>query len=114
MNAAPEAQRVPLCVDLDGTLIHSDSLLESALLLLKKNPFVVFAFALWLLRGRAALKAEIARRVNLNPAALPYNRELLGWLRAERASGRSLWLVTAANTSMADAIATHVAKAKAA
>ncbi|MBS0419115.1 MAG: UbiA family prenyltransferase [Proteobacteria bacterium] len=108
MNAAPESYRVPLCVDLDGTLIHSDTLLESALLVLKKNPFMVFAFALWLLRGRAALKAEIARRVKLNPAALPYNRELLGWLQAERTSGRSLWLVTAANSSLADAVAAHV------
>ena len=108
VSAAPDTSRVPLCVDLDGTLIHSDSLLESALLLLKKNPFWVFAFALWLLRGRAALKAEIARRVELNPAALPYNRELLGWLESERASGRGLWLCTAANSSLAEAVAAHI------
>jgi len=99
---------VPLCVDLDGTLIHSDTLLESALLLLKRNPFCVFLFAVWLLRGKATLKAQIASRVTLNPAALPYNKELVSWLEAEHKSGRSLWLVTAANARLAEAVAGHV------
>jgi len=109
MNAAAETRpEVALCVDLDGTLILSDSLFESALLLLKKQPFMVFFFALWLLRGRAVLKAEIARRVQLDPAALPYNRELLSWLESERAGGRSLWLCTAANVTLADAVASHI------
>lgn len=99
---------VPLCVDLDGTLIFSDTLLESALLLLKRNPFNVFLFALWLLRGRAVLKAEIASRVVLNPAALPYHREFVSWLETERAGGRSLWLCTAANVKLAEAVAGHL------
>jgi 4-hydroxybenzoate polyprenyltransferase len=99
---------VPLCVDLDGTLIFSDTLLESALLLIKSNPFHVFFFVLWLLRGRAVLKAEIASRVTLNPAALPYNREFVSWLESERAEGRSLWLCTAANVKLAEAVAGHL------
>ncbi|HWM65622.1 MAG TPA: UbiA family prenyltransferase [Steroidobacteraceae bacterium] len=99
---------VPLCVDLDGTLILSDTLLESTLLLLKRNPLNVFLLALWLLRGRAVLKAEIASRVVLNPAALPYNREFVSWLETERAGGRSLWLCTAANVKLADAVAGHL------
>ncbi len=99
---------VPLCVDLDGTLIFSDALLESALLLIKRNPFNVLQFALWLLRGRAVLKAEIARRVKLNPATLPYNRELVSWLESEHAGGRSLWLCTAANVRLAEAVAAHL------
>ena len=98
----------PLCVDLDGTLIKSDVLLESLLLLIKKNPLYLFCLPLWLLRGKAALKARIAARVALDPAALPYNRELVDWLRAERASGRSLWLCTAASDRPAAAIAAHV------
>ncbi len=51
----------PICVDLDGTLIRSDLLLESALALLRRNPAVCVAHsAAWLLRGKAALKHEIA------------------------------------------------------
>ena len=98
----------PLCVDLDGTLIKSDVLLESLLLLLKRNPLYLFVLPLWLWRGKAALKARIAARVDLDPAALPYQREFVEWLRAEHATGRSLWLCTATNERLAQAIAAHL------
>jgi 4-hydroxybenzoate polyprenyltransferase/phosphoserine phosphatase len=99
---------LPLCVDLDGTLIHSDLLLESALLLIKQRPLYILSMFLWLLQGKAVLKAQIAARVNLSPAALPYNNELLEWLRAERQAGRPLWLCTAANEKLANAVAAHL------
>jgi 4-hydroxybenzoate polyprenyltransferase/phosphoserine phosphatase len=98
-----------LCVDLDGTLIRSDLLLESLLLLLKRNPLYLFATFMWLLRGgKAGLKSEIAARVTLNPAALPYNTELLTWIQSERATGREVWLCTAANERLATRVAQHV------
>ncbi len=100
---------LPLCVDLDGTLIRSDVLLESLLVLLKRNPLYLLLAVFWLLRrGRAGLKAEIAERAALNPTALPYNQELLSWLKRERATGRSLWLCTAANERLAGAVAQHL------
>jgi 4-hydroxybenzoate polyprenyltransferase len=98
----------PLCVDLDGTLIRSDVLLESLLLLLKRNALYLFCVPLWLLRGKAALKAQIASRVTLNPATLPYNAAFLEWLRAERETGRTLWLCTAADRRLAEAVAAHL------
>lgn len=98
----------PLCVDLDGTLIKSDVLLESLLLLLKKNPLYLLLLPLWLWRGKAALKAQIAARVSLDPATLPYHRDFVDWLRSEHAAGRSLWLCTAANERLAQSIAAHV------
>ncbi len=98
----------PLCVDLDGTLIHSDLLLESVLLLLKRNLLYLLLLPVWLLRGKSVLKAEVASRVELNPAALPYNRELLEWLQSEHSCGRSLWLCTAANQRLAERVAAHV------
>ena len=55
---------VPLAVDLDGTLIASDSLAESALLLIKQKPWYVLRMLFWLLRGRRKLKAEIGARGN--------------------------------------------------
>lgn len=99
---------VPLCVDLDGTLIRSDLLLESALALIKRNPLNIFLMLAWLLRGKAALKAQIARRVTLNAAALPYHREFVAWLEEERRSGRSVWLCTASNERLAAAVAEHL------
>ena len=99
---------VPLCVDLDGTLIRSDMLFESALVLIKRNPFYVFRMLIWLLAGKAALKANIAARVQINPAALPYNRELVAWLKTERDAGRSLWLCTATHAQLATPVAAHL------
>lgn len=99
----------PLCVDLDGTLIRGDLLLESFLLLLKSHALYVFVAVFWLLReGKAGLKANIASRVTLNPAALAYNKELLAWLKSERTQGRELWLCTAANEKLANAVARHL------
>lgn len=103
-----ELPKIPLCVDLDGTLIHSDLLLETVLLLIKRNLCYVFFLPVWLLRGKAALKAEIAKRVDFNPVVLPYNREFVDWLQTQRNSGRQLWLCTASNHRLANAVADHL------
>jgi 4-hydroxybenzoate polyprenyltransferase len=97
-----------LCVDLDGTLILSDLLLESLMLLLKRNPLYLLLVPWWLLRGKAVLKARIAERVQLNAASLPYNKDLVQWLESERRVGRSLWLCTAADERLAAAVAAHL------
>jgi hypothetical protein len=98
----------PLFVDLDGTLIRGDLLLESFLVLIKRQPLMLFILPLWLFRGRAYLKQEIARRADVHPDGLIYNDRLLERLRQERALGRRLVLATASNRKYADAIAAHV------
>ena len=98
----------PLCVDLDGTLVKTDTLLETLLLLLKKNPLYLLMLPLWLRRGKAHLKREISRRVELDAASLPYNEAFLDYLQAERAAGRKLVLATAADRRIATQIAEHV------
>jgi phosphoserine phosphatase len=100
--------KTPLCVDLDGTLIKTDLLFESTLMLLRRKPWLAFAFPVWLLDGRAALKRKIAQRVSLRPELLPYNAEVLSWLRKEKANGRILVLATAAERELADLVANHV------
>jgi 4-hydroxybenzoate polyprenyltransferase len=102
------SESVPLCVDLDGTLIHSDLLLESFLLLIKRNPLYIFVVLLWVLRGKAHLKAQIARRVSLDGAALPYTKPFVSWLREQKMQGRSLWLCTASDIRLAQAVADHL------
>jgi hypothetical protein len=44
---------LPLFVDLDGTLIKTDLLVESYIHLLKQDPLLALKAALWLLRGKA-------------------------------------------------------------
>ena len=98
----------PLCVDLDGTLIRSDTLVESALALLKRAPWMLFAMVMWLLGGKARLKAAIAARQPLDASRLPYRAELVQWLR-EQAAHRPVYLATAAHRSIADDVARHLA-----
>jgi 4-hydroxybenzoate polyprenyltransferase len=98
----------PLCVDLDGTLIHTDLLVESALALLARNPLMLFVMPFWLLRGgKARLKREIARRIELNPATLPYNQELVAWVREQQAL-RATALCTASDATLAERVADHL------
>jgi 4-hydroxybenzoate polyprenyltransferase len=108
VTASEGTSTLPLCVDLDGTLIRSDALLESLTLLIKRNPLYLFCVPIWLLAGKARLKAEVAKRVELDPAALPYNREFIQWLESERSTGRQLWLCTASNERLASSIAAHL------
>jgi 4-hydroxybenzoate polyprenyltransferase len=107
-NHAPSTSTIPLVVDLDGTLTPTDTLVESVLLLAKQAPLALFKLPFWLLRGREAMKSEIARRVTIAPDELPYREDLLDYLRAERANGRELVLATAAHRSIAEGVAGHL------
>lgn len=97
-----------LCVDLDGSLIHSDLLVESAALLARHRFRDLPRLAGWLKRGKACLKSEIARRVSVDVGTLPYNEALLERLRDERARGRRLCLATACTRELAEAVAAHL------
>lgn len=98
----------PLCVDMDGTLLRSDLLVEAIFQLLKDNVLYLFMLPVWLLRGKARLKEQIARRVTLDAGVLPYHQQLLAFLRAEHATGRPLVLATASNEKFAHAVAAHL------
>ncbi len=98
-----------LAVDLDGTLVRTDLLRRAALVLLGRQPWSLFYFVVWLLRGRAYLKEKIAERVDLDVAALPYRDEVVAFLREQKAAGRRLILATAANHKYAYQVAEHLA-----
>lgn len=100
---------VPLCVDLDGTLVKSNLLIETLVGALKHQPYLVFALPFWLARGRAAFKHELAQRCDVDVALLPYDEKVLADLRRARLDGRPLFLATAADEMLARRIATHLA-----
>ncbi len=99
----------PLCVDLDGTLVRSDVLVESCLLLIKKKPWVLFLMPAWLVRGRVSFKEKIANHINIDPRTLPYQIKLLDFMKNEHAKGRPIILVTSASQKLADQIAHYLA-----
>ncbi|HXI99639.1 MAG TPA: UbiA family prenyltransferase [Micropepsaceae bacterium] len=106
-NPKPEAAPLPLCVDLDGTLVRSDTLVES-LASGMRNWRIWLALLGVFTKGRAAMKREVAEIEPVNAATLPYNEELLEYLRAEKERGRELILVTASDGATADAINAHL------
>ncbi len=100
---------IPLCVDLDGTLLDSDLLVESGLAFVRANPLRVLAPVGWLASGgRIGLKARIASEVDLDVTCLPYNKAVLAVIEAEKAKGRQIVLATASHVSYARRIAEHL------
>ncbi|MFZ5585280.1 MAG: UbiA family prenyltransferase [Thermodesulfobacteriota bacterium] len=98
----------PICVDLDGTLVRTDTLMEGLLALLRLRPLHLLLLPWWLLRGRAHLKAQVAARAGLDCACLPYDEAVLDYLRARRAEGRELVLATGSDRANAEAVANHL------
>ena len=98
----------PLCVDLDGTLVKSDTLVDSLLVLLRMQPRNALKTFRWALDGKAALKARVSNLVSLDVAHLPYNRPLLTYLEQERGLGRRIYLTTGADSKLAERIASHL------
>ena len=99
---------VPLCVDLDGTVIRTDLVWESLVRLLRRNPLYLVALPFWWLRGRAWLKRQMAARTRVDVATLPYHETFLEFLQSERQRGRHVCLVTAADDRWAGAVAAHL------
>jgi 4-hydroxybenzoate polyprenyltransferase len=97
-----------LCVDLDGTLMRGNVLWECVALLLKTRPITLLLLPFWLLSGRASLKRQLAARVHLNPARLPYRQQVLDLLELEKAAGRRIALTTAADRELAETVSSYL------
>ena len=108
--ASPEGTQPPppLCVDLDGTLVRSDTLVDSTLVLARQRPALLLKLPGWLTEGKAALKRHITQSVELDVVHLPYNRELLQYLEQQHAAGRPLYLATAADRVLAERVAAQL------
>jgi 4-hydroxybenzoate polyprenyltransferase len=102
------ANPAPLAVDLDGTLISSDLLIESASAHMIRQPLSVLRMAGWLAGGKDRLKVELASRSELDASVLPYHPEVLSWLQAEHARGRSLVLASASDQRLVSQVSDHL------
>ena len=89
----------PLVVDLDGTLIATDTLHEAASAYLVHAPLQAFRLAGWLRGSKALLKSRLATSTEFDASVLPYRQDVLSWLEAEHRSGRRLVLATASEAS---------------
>lgn len=99
---------LPLVVDLDGTLVKTDLLVEALFAMIKQNSLYFFLLPFWFIKGRAYLKRQVSRRVTLDVTVLPYNRELVDYLRDQRSQGRRLILAAGADERIARQVADYL------
>lgn len=104
-----QSDPLPLCVDLDGTLIRTDLTFESLLSVFKHAPWTLFLLPLWLLNGKSHLKDQLARRARLDTSVLPYNPAVVELTRVARNAGRPTILVTGSHEHLAHRIAEELA-----
>lgn len=95
----------PLVVDLDGTLIRSDLLVESLIGMLAADPATALRLPFWLARGRSTLKAQIAGRAVVEPRSLPLVEEFVDFIRTEKARGRRVYMASASDERLARSLA---------
>lgn len=101
--------RLPLAVDMDGTLLETDVLAEGMRKVWREKPRGFLGALLRLaMGGRPPFKRRIAALAALDIDALPIRRDVLAWLQAEKAGGRILWLATAADRRTAEKVAAHI------
>ncbi len=97
-------------VDLDETLVRIDLLRHQLHKAILRNPFTLVEVCFWLiLGGRVRLKVEMSRRWPVDPTSLPYNDELLGYIKKRRDAGLALVLATAAPSTWAQSVADYLA-----
>lgn len=99
---------LPLCVDLDGTLIRTDLTFESLLGALKRQPWLLFLVPLWWLKGKSYLKHRLVHASRLDASVLPYHHEVLALIERAREAGRQVVLVTGSHEILARQVAEHV------
>ena len=107
-NASPNTNKLPLCVDLDGTLIANDTTWTLVRLFVRQHRWQIPLLLAWLLRGRAYLKQQLAVCVQLDVASLPYNHSVLQLIETYREQGNPIYLVTATDQRVAQQVCAHL------
>lgn len=102
------AKDIILCVDLDGTLIATDSIVETIILAIKKKPIILLLLPFWLLNGKTYFKNKISAYALPDVEFLPYNEEVIELIKYEKAKGRKIALVSASVQKIANAVANHL------
>lgn len=108
ISSTSSSTPLPLVLDLDGTLIHTDTFHEMMVLLLLKKPWFLPFIPFWLLKSRPFAKARLTELTNLSPHRLPYNSQLLAFAKSEAEKGRVLILATGTDQRLAQKIADYL------
>lgn len=105
---APFPPLLPLIVDLDGTLLRSDLLLETGMAFVRSKPLHLFKPLCWLAKSKATLKEGLALATDIDVSVLPYDPQVIEFIETERKMGRRVVLATASHYTLAERIAEHL------
>lgn len=109
MDGSAMARTEPaLVIDMDGTLVRSDTLHEALLGLVATRPAAAPKVLRALRQGKAAFKQAIADHALSEAASLPLDETVLDLVRAARAEGRRVALVSASDHRQVAAVAALV------
>jgi 4-hydroxybenzoate polyprenyltransferase len=97
-----------IVVDLDGTLVHSDMLVECLFIFIRLHPTRFLEMLSWGLGGKAYFKSHLADVVIPNVIDLPYNVKLINWLKMQKTPRVKLVLATASDHRIANAVGSHL------
>ena len=95
-------------VDLDRSLLRVDLLHEAVARLGIRSPLSLIYLALKHRKSLATFKTAVAERVQIDPENLPYDTEVIAYLRGKVASGHRLILATASPKDWAVPVAKHL------
>ncbi|PHO03416.1 hypothetical protein CSC82_16125 [Rhodobacteraceae bacterium 4F10] len=107
MTSGTNPTRIPVFVDLDETLVKTDLALEQ-LTRLVFRPDHYGGLISSGREGRSHLKRYLSDQVSIDAAHLPYNAEVVSYLEAQKVLGRRIILATAADITVANAVAAHL------
>ena len=99
---------VPLFVDLDGTLVHADMAEEMLARGMRSPRAMLRGFRAWRADGLGGLKRSLWAEVGLRVDLLPYNAQVLDYIKGARRAGRQGILATAADRAAAEEVAAYL------
>ena len=97
---------MPICVDLDGTLISEDITVISVKKFLTQSLWNIFKIMVWYFYGMPYLKKRVAQQINVDVSELTYNRKLLEFLKKKKVEGHKIFLATASDEILANKLMT--------
>ena len=99
---------LPLVVDLDGTLLRSDLLVETGMAFIRRHPFQLYKTVGWLAQGKTVLKSQLASATDIDVNVLPYNPAVLELIKIAKNENRLIVLATASHYTLAEKIAEYL------
>jgi 4-hydroxybenzoate polyprenyltransferase len=107
-NNQDQTKYTYLVVDLDKTLIHSDSFSESCSVLIQKHPFQFFKLPGLIIKGQAHLKRFAADRAIPDVHVLPYNQTVIEFVKKHRSNTLKTILVSSSDQQLVDKVNEHL------